>query len=142
MNIDRFKDDHVRILDAIGTLRQLTHGGVLENADAIAREVVVMSSTIKLHLSAEDRSLYPALKASGDQALVRLSASYQHEMGEIADNYAQFAGRWNTREQVAADPEGFRADANHTLKAVHDRMQRENRDFYPRIEGSAVRPHS
>ena len=28
----------------------------------------------------------------------------------------------------------FRDDANRVLRMVHERMQRENREFYPRIE--------
>jgi hypothetical protein len=34
------------------------------------------------------------------------------------------------------DPEGFRADANHVLKLLHERMQKEKSDFYPAIEAA------
>ena len=36
--------------------------------------------------------------------------------------------------QVAREPEQFRAQANTVLKAVYQRMQKENREFYPAIE--------
>lgn len=49
MNIDRFKHDHVDILGQIDRLRQLAHAGVEGNAAAIARGIVAISSTIKLH---------------------------------------------------------------------------------------------
>jgi iron-sulfur cluster repair protein YtfE (RIC family) len=134
MNIDRFKHEHRDILDQIAALRQLTHAGVEHNAAAIARGIVAMSSTIKLHLAVEDRLLYPALQGGADPELARLGEQFQREMGAIAAAYMEFARHWNTPERVRADAAGFRADANTVLRRVYERMQRENRDFYPRIE--------
>lgn len=140
MNIDRFKREHVDILDQIAALRRLTHAGVAENASAIAQGIVAMSSTIRLHLAVEDRLLYPALQASGSEALAQLGKRFQDEMGEIASSYMAFARSWNTAERVAADPAGFRDDANVVLRSVYDRMRREDRDFYPRIEAAESIP--
>ncbi|RIK97908.1 MAG: hemerythrin [Burkholderiales bacterium] len=137
MNIDRFKHDHERILEGIAALRALSHDGIAENAAEIARRIVAMSSVIKLHLSAEDRVLYPELQASGNRTLAMLGWQFQQEMNSIAAAYVEFARRWNTPERVHGDPAGFRLDANRVLKAVHERMQRENRDFYPVIERHA-----
>jgi len=134
MNLDRFKHQHVDILQSIATLRRLSHAGVEDNATEIARQIVAMSSTIKLHLAAEDQALYPALQSEGDPALARMGLQYQQEMASIARDYDQFARRWNTAAGVRADGTGFRAEANVVLRRVHERMQRENRDFYPRIE--------
>lgn len=138
MNIDRFKHEHVQILEGIAALRSLSHAGVADNAAEIARRVITMSSVIKLHLSAEDRVLYPSLQASGDRTLAQLGGQFQQEMSSIAAAYVDFARRWNTPERVHSDPDGFRADANRVLKAVHERMHRENRDFYPLIERHAA----
>ena len=78
--------------------------------------------------------LYPALQAGSNAELARLGAQFQQEMGEIASRFMLFVRRWNTAERIAADPEGFRAEANVELRSVYDRMRREDRDFYPRIE--------
>lgn len=138
MNIDRFKHEHVDILESIATLRRLTQAGVLENAVQIAQRVVAMSSLIKLHLAVEDRVLYPALQKGDDAALARLGQRFQQEMGAIASAYLVFARRWNTADALRADEAGFRADANLVLRQVYERMQRENHDFYPRIEAMEV----
>ena len=115
-------------------LRELAHGGVEPNAAVIARNIVAMSGTIKLHLAVEDQALYPALQRGGDPLLARMGRQYQSEMGPIATAYDAFARRWNTEASLRADPEGFRADANRVLRQVHERMLREDREFYPRIE--------
>jgi iron-sulfur cluster repair protein YtfE (RIC family) len=134
MNIDRFKHEHVDILESIATLRRLTQAGVADNAVQIAQRVVAMSSLIKLHLAVEDRVLYPALQNGADIQLARLGQRFQQEMGAIASAYMAFARRWNTAEALRSDEAGFKADANAVLRQVYERMQRENRDFYPRIE--------
>jgi hemerythrin-like domain-containing protein len=134
MDIDRFKLQHVEILDSIARLREHARAGVVEHAADIAALVVSMSSIIKVHLAVEDRMLYPAVQKRADPALAEMGRAYQEEMQEIAAAYVDFSRRWNTPAQVARDPDQFRAQANTVLKAVHQRMQKENREFYPAIE--------
>jgi len=136
MNIDKYKHQHVDILDNIAALRRLTQAGVAHNAADIARLIVNMSSTIKLHLAVEDRALYPALQNGSNAELARMGQQYQKDMGPIAQAYEAFARRWNLPESVRSDVQGFRNDANRVLRMVYERMQRENRDFYPRIEAA------
>ncbi|HWJ96310.1 MAG TPA: hemerythrin domain-containing protein [Telluria sp.] len=138
MNIDKFKHQHIDILSSIARLRQLSHAGVAENADAIAAGIVRVSGIIKLHLAVEDRSLYPALESSGDAQLAAMSRQYRSEMQGIADGYMRFAGKWNTARQVALAPDEFRAEANVVLRQLYERMQREDRHFYPAIEGATA----
>ena len=134
MNIDKFKHQHVEIISYISILRALTKSGIRENATEIARSIVSMSSTIRLHLAVEDKVLYPALQNADDAALASMGRQYQDEMTSIAAAYHDFARRWNTGATVSQNPEGFCSDANNVLKVLHDRMRRENTDFYPLIE--------
>lgn len=136
MNIDKFKQQHIGILGCIAALRQCTQAGIGANADEIARLIISMSSIIKLHLAVEDKILYPALQAGKNVALAKMGQRFQDEMKAIASTYIGFAGKWNTAASVSADPEGFRAAANHVLKLLHERMQKENTDFYPTIEAA------
>lgn len=138
MNIDKFKNQHVEILDSIFTLRKLVHGGISENATAIARGIVSMSGVIKLHLSVEDSFLYPALEASGNRSLTNMSQRYRAEMDGIASEYLKFAASWNTAKHIVEKPEAFRSEANHVLKILHDRIKKENTEFYPAIELSTT----
>lgn len=139
MNIDKFKQQHQEIIACIKVLRTYTREGINSRADEISRQIIAMSSIIKLHLAVEDSILYPALQNSCNSALASMGEKFQDEMTGIASAYLDFARKWNAASHVAADPEGFRNDANTVLKVLHDRMQRENRDFYPEIEASWTR---
>jgi hemerythrin-like domain-containing protein len=133
VNIDKFKHQHLDILAGIDALRRLVHGGIAANADAIAARIVAFSGLVKLHLAVEDRTLYPALEM-GEAALARMSRLYQNEMQGIVGAYFGFAARWNTARHVAAAPEQFRTEANVVLRQLHERIRREDREFYPAIE--------
>ncbi len=137
MNIDRFKHQHIEILESIAALRTLTRNGIVENATDISKMIVAMSSTIKLHLTVEDSHLYPALQSGNNRALAQMGKRFQDEMINIAAGYVAFSRKWNSAGNVASDPEGFRSDANSVLKTLYDRMQKENTDFYPAIEAAA-----
>lgn len=134
MNIDKFKQQHVEILSCISELRTLVKSGIGNNAKDIARLIISMSSIIKLHLAVEDKILYPALQHANNASLARMGKKFQDEMTSIALAYLDFARKWNSASTVAQDPEGFRSDANSVLRVLHDRMRKENTDFYPMIE--------
>lgn len=134
MNIDKFKSEHVDLLEAVTALRELVRSGVQEHADAILNQLFSMSSVIKLHLAAEDRVLYPALLHAADPQIARTGKQFQEEMGGLAGSYSAFVARWNLIGKITADPQGFRDDANMIFKALHQRVQRENRELYPLAE--------
>lgn len=134
MNIDKFKKDHGAIFTAIKELRSLVKNGIAENADAIAKAIVEISSVIKLHLAAEDKFLYPALVNSTNAEAIQIGRKYQDEMGNIAAAYMDFVGKWNHAPKVTANPEGFRTDANAIFQALHRRIQNENKELYPLTE--------
>ena len=138
MQIDKFKHQHGDIKRRIAELRDLARAGADTHAEAIAQGIVAMSALIKLHLAVEDQVLYPALQADRQSDLARLARHYQSDMVPIAAAYDAFARRWNTSQSVRADEQGFRDDANLVLRKLHERMLREDREFYPQIEAQEL----
>jgi DUF438 domain-containing protein len=136
MKLDKLKGQHTEILSSIDALRETVRQGIAENAMTIVQQLVHMSGVISLHLSMEDRFLYPELQKQGSVRLASMGRRFQDEMAQIAAVYGDFVKKWNVAGNVAANPEGFRADANRVLKTLFERMQRENRDFYPAIEAA------
>jgi hemerythrin-like domain-containing protein len=131
MNIDKFKKDHDEIVSQVNELRELVQSGIMENATEIAKLIINMSTVIKLHLAAEDRMLYPAYSKSKDSSISKVGHMFQKEMGDIASAYLEFVGRWNRAARLSQDPAGFREEANNIFKALHFRIQRENKELYP-----------
>lgn len=134
MNIDKMKNQHVEILEKISFLRKLSQAGVSSNAQEIATAIVSMSAIIKTHLSAEDQFLYPHIEQDGNSALRQVSSTFQREMTDIVSDYDVFSRRWNIASKLIGNDEAFRRDANTVLRKVFERMQKENKDFYPLVE--------
>jgi len=134
MNIDKFKQQHIEIMSTVTQLRSLCKTGVAEHATEIARQIVSMSATIKLHLSVEDSVLYPALQKSPDPSHAALGNRYQAEMGDLSAAYMKFAGKWLSAQRIADNVDGFRSEANLIFKALHERIQKENIELYPTLE--------
>ncbi|MFT0532100.1 hemerythrin domain-containing protein [Castellaniella hirudinis] len=134
MDINRFKLQHVQILKAIHQLRQYAKAGIVENAPHLSRELLSIKSKIKLHLAIEDDILYPRLQKKGDPLVSQLAHRYQAEMQSLAADFLAFVDRWGHTDQIAGNPEAFRQDCNVVIKALHQRIQRENLEFYPAAE--------
>ncbi|NLC36180.1 MAG: hemerythrin domain-containing protein [Alcaligenaceae bacterium] len=134
MDIQRFKHQHVDILQRIDALRKLAHGGIQTNSHTIAQQVQDLGKVVNLHLAIEDRILYPAVRKTADARIAAMGQAYQEEMKGIANRYIRFTNTWSDPARVAAEPDAFRDAANTVLKMVYQRMQRENREFYPAIE--------
>lgn len=134
MNIDKMKIQHAEIIHKISRLRELSRAGVTAHAQEIAQTVISMSSVIKVHLSTEDQFLYPYLEKVNDQKLKTMSVNFQREMADIVAEYEKFSRRWNTANKLINCDEAFRRDANVVLRKVHERMQREDNNFYPLVE--------
>lgn len=134
MNIDRFKDHHVKIIAGIETLRSLAHEGIADRAVDIANELKALSQVVTQHLAIEDRILYPSVERSGGPRMAAMSRTYQGDMKGIATAFISFARRWTNATRLTRQPEAFREEANTVLKDVYQRMVRENREFYPAIE--------
>lgn len=137
MDIDRFKHQHVEILDGIAKLRSFSHAGVKEHAHEIAHAIVALSTVVKLHLAIEDRILYPALQSGSNPQLSEMGKAYQEGMKGIASGYIAFSRQWSSAATIAAKAEQFRSEANTVLKTLFSRMQKENSEFYPAIESMA-----
>ncbi|MFJ3054630.1 hemerythrin domain-containing protein [Herbaspirillum sp. NPDC087042] len=135
MNLDKYRREHADILDHVQQLKALSAQGIAAQAAAIARVVIAMSSVIKLHLSVEDRFLYPALQQA-DATLATKARQYQEEMTSISTEYGQFSRQWNDAQRIAEQPEHFRTEANRVLKMLFERIVRENREFYPMVEAA------
>src|SRR3546814_10856486 len=91
MEIDRFKHQHVEILQGIADLRKFAHAGIKENAYEIVRQLGALTSVVSLHPAIEDRILYPTLQKGENQHLANRSEEHTSELQSLMRiSYAVF----------------------------------------------------
>ena len=89
-----------------------------------------LNHVLMVHLAKEDKLLYPKLLAFPEtRALAR---RFAEEMGGLAEAYLAYYAAWPI-ERVEADWAGFGAATRGVMKALRQRILREERDLYPRI---------
>jgi len=91
---------------------------------------------LKIHLSMEDKHLYPQLITHEDVDVRNLTKKYVREMSGIYDTFNSFVQRWKSD----APPEGFPALFTEEMKGivevVHARISSEEGTLFPLLEKS------
>lgn len=134
MNIQRYHHDHASIYRQINLLRSLSRAGVRENAQQISEAITGTASQIKFHLAVEEQVLYPTMARAGNHQTAQLGRRYQTEMQGLAEAFSAFVKQWRVPARLQADPDGFRHDANTVLRALFERLKREEVELYPVAE--------
>lgn len=127
-NLER---QHQDIYNIINETKSMINGADLEgNSANIARNISVLAGKLKIHLSNEDKYLYPSLIKKRDTSLQNKTKHYIDEMGNLSQTYMTFKDKYNTRSKIMSDSKTFKQDANKVFEAVLQRMHREDTDLY------------
>jgi Hemerythrin HHE cation binding domain len=89
-----------------------------------------LAGSVKMHLKAEDDSLYPRLLAHHDAAVRRKAAELQRSMGDLAGAFDAFYARWIKPGAIAAQPRAYDDELTSVVAALATRMDLEDRDLY------------
>ncbi|GBH29507.1 hemerythrin domain-containing protein [Sphingobium xenophagum] len=91
------------------------------------------------HLALEDRILYPALQRADDAHTRTTAAALQAETGALAESFSSYMTAWSD-DRVAREWADFCIATQAVIRALTERVDRENRTLYPladRIDNSA-----
>ena len=89
-----------------------------------------LNHVLMVHLAKEDRLVYPELLAS--PATRALAQRFAEEMGGLAEAYLAYNAAWPI-ERVEAEWAAFGTATRGVMRALRQRILREERDLYPRI---------
>lgn len=123
--------------ELVATLDSLdTQSGAASASMRLAR----LTGVLQIHLAAEDRALYPRMKASADRAAADTASRFMNEMGGLGEVYSDFESRWRSSSAILADPDQFRSEAGAVLTALGNRIERENAELYPLADAIIADP--
>ena len=138
MNLDRYHEQHREIRDQLKALGQwMAPEALAADPGAGRRALVTLGAQLNIHLAYEDAALYPPLLRSADPVIQRKTRQYMEEMGGIKATLRGHLQRWVSTQRVEAAPEAFRTETEALLQALQQRLEAEDRDFYPLLEHQA-----
>ncbi len=111
---------------------------VRERRQRIVHCLSRMSGLLALHLAMEDKGLYPRLLAQSDQAVVETARRFFDEVGGFKRTFEDYRRRWMRPEAFESSWGEFAAESRMVLRALRDRIQREDRDIHQLMEALGI----
>lgn len=136
MDIDLLRTQHQEISDTGRQLR--TAVGCQTQPDGVGQLRWQLARQLMAHLALEDQFLYPLIQRSHDQALRQQAAQLQSDTGWIADTFGTYMRHWN-EDRIAREWPIFCDETRSLLKALEERMHREDHGLYPAAEKAIAR---
>ena len=131
MELKNYLEQHESIQEEINVIKKLTS---VQNAGECAKDIALHVSTlagkIKVHLSMEDKYLYPRSLESGNEQVKKLATAYQSEMGELAEAFVQYKDQYNTVCEILKNIQNLKVDTQDVFGKIEKRIQKEEKELY------------
>jgi len=131
MQIDNLRNQHIKIRELINDIKVLIKLDITnENAKLLAYRINKLAGVLRIHLSSEDRYLYPQLMDSENNYTRELAESFDKSMGGLSNAYISFKTRYNTYVKIAENYEAFKLELNHIFDQLIIRLDKEDNELY------------
>ncbi|AVK51417.1 hypothetical protein AXY43_09995 [Clostridium sp. MF28] len=135
MNIDNLMREHKGIFEEINYINESINNKKFESDLLdITTHINKLAGKLKIHLSSEDKFLYPNLLNGDDNKLKNLANSYINEMGGISDTFTNYKNKFNTKSKIISEGnEVFTSETKKILVAIEKRISKEESELYKLI---------
>ena len=132
MQVANYQRQHRELLLVVSELEPwLDEARLREGAGPIRRLLATLAGKLTIHLKAEDAVLYPTLASSSRPEVRQTAERFAREMGGLADVFQAYIGRWPRAEHIEAEPARFIEETHAVLRALGERINREENELYP-----------
>ena len=121
---------HEKLLsDAVAIDKLVSSSNLATSAQDIRLKISSMIGVLQMHLSSEDKVLYPDMVASLNPKTRETAEKFIKEMGRLGETVKDFNNKW-TVQYISSNP-AFKAEWKTVLNVLGDRVNRENTELYP-----------
>ena len=129
--LDVLKKHHEEFRGLIAQIRLLLED---ESIGEVAQEVMDLISHLNaqlmVHLTMEDRHVYPLLMDCENDRVRELAEEFKSEVGHLFGEFQKYRLKWTCAAQVIVDPDGFLADTETIFAVINKRMVLEDDSLY------------
>lgn len=134
MELMNYLDQHESIKKEISVIKHLTGENDVEaNVKDIALHVSTLAGKIKIHLSMEDKYLYPELQKRGSNQEKTMATAFQKEMGGLADAFVLYKDQYNTVPKIMKNLGQLKSDTLQIFEKIEKRIEKEEKELYKLI---------
>lgn len=115
---------------------------LLQNPSRVLDALSRFSSALKVHLTMEDKALYPALLSHPNTAISTLAKAFSEEMGGIKEEFVKYSTKWSSPEAIQNSVQEFIQETEAIFGAVATRVEKENHHLYTMVDDLSTRTDS
>lgn len=125
-------DDLLKIASEISA--HLNVDKLSNNASDVRSLLSKLFGKLSVHLSMEDKALYPRLLDHSDDRVKSMAKSFMDEMGGIGKAVEAYKGKWPSALHIQKDPGGFIEQTKGIFAALAKRIDNENNVLYKAVD--------
>ena len=130
-NLKNYLEQHESIKEEMNAIKKLTaSSNIADHARDIALHISTLAGRIKIHLSMEDKYLYPGLKERGSEQIKNMATAYQKEMGGLADVFVIYKDQYNTAPKIQQNLKNLKSDTDKVFSEIEKRINKEESELY------------
>lgn len=131
INIDNFKRQHREVIEELDCIGKILNKQDYQNyLDEFVSHINKLAGKLNVHLSTEDKFLYPNLINVEDRQLKSMANSYINEMGNISNAFADYRNKFNTKSKINERLDTFISETKPILNEIRKRIQKEETELY------------
>lgn len=132
--IETLKHQHRIVIDmATKILNSINKDS--QNIDVISISLRILAGKVREHVGLEDREIYPRLMISSDSTISSLATKYKHDIGGLLPKFNFYMENWLDKTKIKNNLTDFIKDTNEILNALLTRIETEDKELYPLIDG-------
>ena len=107
---------------------------VREHAFEISKTVAQLAGILKVHLSSEDKFVYPVLVEHQEAAIRTTAETFANEMGELFKVFDAYKTKYMGASKIAENAAAFLDETKTVFLALETRINKENMSLYPLLK--------
>ncbi|MBD7911965.1 hemerythrin domain-containing protein [Clostridium cibarium] len=133
-NIKNLERQHLEIKKLFSEINEkINSKDVAGNIDDLVKDINILAGKLNIHMSSEDKFLYPTLIESDNKELREIAKEYSSEMGDIFAKFNDYKSKFNTKNKILGDVYGFIKESKQIVGLLESRISKEDKHLYPRI---------
>jgi hemerythrin-like domain-containing protein len=136
MDINYLRRQHKEVNEVLADLKNRLepYDKIPENAFALTMLIANIAGKLKIHLSSEDKYLYPALLKNPDPKVQDTAQMFIEEMGDLAESFDIYKSKYMNAKNIRNSPEDFVSETKTIIKAILKRIEKEESELYTMLQ--------
>ena len=131
IQVKRYLEEHDHLENLVHEIYpHLNVDEINNNTRSVKTLVDDLISSLNVHLSVEDKSLYPLLLNHPDKHVKYTAKIFIQEMGAIRQTVLTYRRKWTSLSKMQESPDGFIEETKMILAALSRRIKKENTELF------------